>query len=368
MSDNIPFELQQLIINKLPVEPLIRFRTVCKAWKSLIDSSDFIRNHITQQNQQHLLVRYHDALHPELKFVSIPDNDDDTDPFPQHKVPVTVPQLVVNSVDHYTIIDSSHGLLCLFGPDDKAVIWNPSIRKAVDVVLPDMVGDGIYVNVLGFGVCPETIDPKVIKIRIYTEDVIPWQVEVFTLSTRVWRSAYSSNVPSKCFWFSGEQVVVGGVVYFLVSDRVDGRDGCGNLIVSFDLTKFREVKLPDSLAYTRNLSILKLRESLAVIEAGLKEVDLGRGYYKRVYHVWRMEDGVSKLFKKLFTIDYLPDGSDVDIRGFRKTGEALLEWLAPPDFNGTLVAYEPYSKAITNLGINGSYISGYSFTETLLLL
>ncbi|KAJ0679619.1 putative F-box domain-containing protein [Helianthus annuus] len=304
MSDNIPFEIQELIMNKLPVEPLIRFRTVCKAWKSLIDSSDFIRNHIKQQNQQHLLV-------------------------------------------------SSHGLLCLFGPDDKAVIWNPSIRKAVDVVLPDMVGDGIYVNVLGFGVCPETIDPKVIKIRIYTEDVIPWQVEVFTLSTRVWRSAYSSNVPSKCF-----------------CDRVDGRDGCGNLIVSFDLTseEFGEVKLPDCLTYTHKLSMLKLRESLAVIEASLEEVDLGRGYDKRVYHIWRMKDGVPKLFEKLFSIDYSPDGSVVYIRGFRKTGEALLGWLAPPDFNRTLAAYEPYSKAITNLGINGSYISVYSFTETLLLL
>uniref|UniRef100_A0A251T481 Putative F-box domain-containing protein n=1 Tax=Helianthus annuus TaxID=4232 RepID=A0A251T481_HELAN len=307
MSDNIPFEIQELIMNKLPVEPLIRFRTVCKAWKSLIDSSDFIRNHIKQQNQQHLLVRYHDALHPELKFVSIPDNDDDTDPFPQHKVPVTVPQLVVNSVDHYTIIDSSHGLLCLFGPDDKAVIWNPSIRKAVDVVLPDMVGDGIYVNVLGFGVCPETIDPKVIKIRIYTEDVIPWQVEVFTLSTRVWRSAYSSNVPSKCFWFGGEQVVVGGVVYFLVSDRVDGRDGC------------------DRLAHTHcNLSMLKPRESLVAIEGCVEDSEL-------VYHVWVMKDGVPKLFEKLFTISgHSPYGSLNSVRGFRKTGEALVELQAHP--------------------------------------
>uniref|UniRef100_A0A251T5Z5 Uncharacterized protein n=1 Tax=Helianthus annuus TaxID=4232 RepID=A0A251T5Z5_HELAN len=82
----------------------------------------------------------------------------------------------------------------------------------------------------------------------------------------------------------------------------------------------------------------------------------------------QMEDGVSKLFEKLFSIDYSPDGSMVYIRGFRKTGEALLRWLAPPDFNRTLAAYEPYSKAITNLGINGSYISVYSFTGTLLLL
>ncbi|KAJ0726993.1 putative F-box domain-containing protein [Helianthus annuus] len=119
MSDNIPFELQQLIINKLPVEPLIRFRSVCKAWKSLIDSPDFILNHIKQQQQQHLLVRYQDALNLELKYVSISDNDDDTDTFPKHKVFVTVPQLVVNMGKHYTTVDSSHGLFCLFGKTDR---------------------------------------------------------------------------------------------------------------------------------------------------------------------------------------------------------------------------------------------------------
>ncbi|KAJ0864284.1 putative F-box domain-containing protein [Helianthus annuus] len=291
MSDNIPLELQQLIINKLPVEPLIRFRSVCKAWKSLIDSSDFILNHITYQQHQHLLVRYKDALNVEETYVLIADNDTDTDTFLQHKVSVTIPQLVVNMGKHFTAVDSSHGLLCLFGYTDRnevisignAVIWNPSIRKAVDVVLPHMADDDeidVYRTVLGFGVCPKTIDPKIIKTRINTEDVIPWQVEVFTLSTRVWRSAYSDNVPSKFVRYgTGEQVVVGGVVYWLAEDS------------------------------------------------------------KVVYHVWVMKDGVPKLFEKLFTINgHSPDGSTVFLRGFRKTGEALIQVKANLGFNRTLAA------------------------------
>ncbi|KAF5779542.1 putative F-box domain-containing protein [Helianthus annuus] len=382
MSDNIPFELQQLIINKLPVEPLIRFRSVCKAWKSLIDSPDFILNHIKQQQQQHLLVRYQDVLNLELKYVSIADNDDDTDTFPKHKVFVTLPQLVVNMGNHYTTVDSSHGLFCLFSKtvfsktDRKAVIWNPSIRKAVDVLLPDMADDEIewYRTVLGFGVCRETKDPKIVQIKIDTdidmEDAVPWQVEVFTLSTGVWRSAYSGNVPSKFVRFStGEQVVVGGVVYWLASglasDRVDGGHGCDNLIVSFDLTseEVGEVKLPGRLAHTHvTLSLFKLRESLVVIEGGLED-------YKLVYHVWRMEDGVPKLFEKLFTIGgHSPDGSMVSVRGFRMTGEALVDLRAHPGFVRTLAAYEPYSNSIKNLGISERHISVYSYTETLLLL
>ncbi|GJW60406.1 ribonuclease H-like domain-containing protein, partial [Tanacetum coccineum] len=44
MSDNIPFDIQTEIIKRAPVKSVIRFRTVSKSWKSLIDSSEF-QNH-----------------------------------------------------------------------------------------------------------------------------------------------------------------------------------------------------------------------------------------------------------------------------------------------------------------------------------
>ncbi|KAF5779546.1 putative F-box associated domain, type 3 [Helianthus annuus] len=137
------------------------------------------------------------------------------------------------------------------------------------------------------------------------------------------------------------------------------------LLVSFDLTseELGEVKLPDRVPPTYlSLSLFKLRQSLAVIEGSVEDSKL-------VYHVWVMKDGVPKLFEKLFTISgHSPDGSTVFLRGFRKTGEALIQVKANPGFNTTLAAYEPYSKAITNLGINGRCISVCSYTETLLLL
>ncbi|MFS8020011.1 putative F-box domain-containing protein [Helianthus anomalus] len=60
MSDNIPFEIQEEIIKKLPVKSLIQFRSVSKTWKSLIDSSDFIKHY--RGHMQHLLVRYIDKV------------------------------------------------------------------------------------------------------------------------------------------------------------------------------------------------------------------------------------------------------------------------------------------------------------------
>ncbi|GKA54514.1 F-box domain containing protein [Tanacetum coccineum] len=45
MSDNIPFDIQINIMNRLPVKSLLQFCTVSKQWKFSIDNSNFIHNY-----------------------------------------------------------------------------------------------------------------------------------------------------------------------------------------------------------------------------------------------------------------------------------------------------------------------------------
>nr|GFC32101.1 hypothetical protein [Tanacetum cinerariifolium] len=66
------------------------------------------------------------------------------------------------------------------------IIWNPVIRKSVGIVIPiPKVG----YTVVGFGVCPDTCDPKLVKITVDKISSI-WEVEVYMLSTRVWKTVY----------------------------------------------------------------------------------------------------------------------------------------------------------------------------------
>ncbi|KAI3776452.1 hypothetical protein L1987_46237 [Smallanthus sonchifolius] len=316
MSDNIPFDIQSEIMKGLPVRSLIQFRSVSKAWKSLIDSSDFIARYSGQQ--QRLFVSYYFSVDVERRYASIVDDDT----FPHHKVSVTLPPLV-KMLEHSSRVCSSHGLLCLYddypdGPMGRAVLWNPSIRKAVAVVVPNVAG-GIYATVLGFGVRPETNDPKIVKIRYISrpsdmESIthIPWQVEVFTLSKGAWRSPYGSNLPRK------------------------------------------------SIIFCR----LQLRESLVVLEYNIEANNLVTG-------VWIMGDGVLKLFTKLFTINV--NAPYAFVKGFRKSGEPIIEIVKR--YHGwfhvtSLVVFEPYSKHINHLGISGFARPScvYPYVETLLLL
>uniref|UniRef100_A0A251UKL9 Putative F-box domain-containing protein n=1 Tax=Helianthus annuus TaxID=4232 RepID=A0A251UKL9_HELAN len=325
MSNNIPFEIQAEIFKRLPVISLIQIRSVCKAWKFLIDSDDFIKNYSGQM--QYLLAR---------------------------------------------IIGCSHGLLCLYGGYQeghdgplsgtcRAVLWNPSIRKAVAVAVPNVADMTIYETGFGFGVCRETNDPKIVKIthinmRGHRESVtcIPWQVEVFPLSTGAWRSPYTSNLPRNSIEFDYDNtVVIYGMLYWLATDRITADGGFqsyNNLIISFDMTseEFREVNLPDSLAHQ------------SIDEAN-----------NLVFRVWTMTDVVPKLFTKLFTIDIPYNVSEVYVTGFRKTGEPIIDSLPRhPEWTGSLAVYEPCSNSINSLGIDGRDFSHYvySYIESLLLL
>ncbi|GKA56978.1 RNA-directed DNA polymerase, eukaryota, reverse transcriptase zinc-binding domain protein [Tanacetum coccineum] len=126
------------------------------------------------------------------------------------------------------------------------VLWNPFLRKTIDIVIPcsskkKVLDDCIInvfhlrsgVSVVGFGVCPETSDVKLVMIN----SSIPthWVVKVFALSSRAWTSV-SFDPPFESCDLSWVQESINGFIYWLGYDDVGlGPRIRSNLIVSFDL-------------------------------------------------------------------------------------------------------------------------------------
>ncbi|XP_076894909.1 putative F-box protein At3g10240, partial [Bidens hawaiensis] len=359
-------------IKRLPVKSLLQFQSVSKGWKSMIDTPGFIASYTGQH--QHLLINYYDSL--VAKYVSFEDNDT----FPQNKVSVTIPPLV-NTLNFYGSIGASHGLLCLLGVGGgggggRAVIWNPSIRKAVAVDAPWVGAHNGYKTIVGFGVCRETADPKIVKIEgplsLTGMEFVPcdsWQVEVFTLSTGAWRPSHGNLFRQSIYFSMWDVVVVDGVLYWLASDYAIGtmyeRVQQQSLIVSVDMTskEFGEVHLPDSLAHHSDLFMSKLRESLVVVaHDGVEANNTG-------FCVWMMvEDDGSRSFTKLFTLNVnTPDKSRLYVKAFRKTGELMIDIYHGVTSSMSLAIYKSNSKSINNVEImNPGFVCSYM--ETLLLL
>ncbi|KAJ0903596.1 putative F-box domain-containing protein [Helianthus annuus] len=374
MSDNIPFELQAEIIKRvLPVKSLLRFRSVSKQWKSLIDSSEFITRHALNQSQpQHLLVSYItggtgnkfvsvDACLPEYKYVSIVDDDC----FPHHKFSPVVPP-TVKLLSRPFMLDCSHGLVCLHGwtrdPVNRkkrlVVVWNPLIGKAVGIEIPDRAD-----IVIGFGVCPKTSDAKIVKISRFVEAT----AEVFTLSSGAWRSVpMNKRLKSESLHFRNTQVVIDGVIYWLtydnnITDKLT--------FYSFDLAseEFGEaIDFPYNLAGRsgRLYNMSKINDSLVVLSHHCIVTNSTPKLFCDV--LMMLKNGVPKpSFTELFTVNDVGLNSMI---GFRKNGQPIIDQTKTHGYDGELEVYNLCSERINGLGIYGSLFRMTSYKESLLLL
>ncbi|GKB15481.1 ribonuclease H-like domain-containing protein, partial [Tanacetum coccineum] len=183
----------------------------------------------------------------------------------------------------YTYIQDGVTFIAKRDVDSKthmAVIWNPTIRKSVSIVIPIPKAR----HIVGFGVCPDTSDPKLVKI---TDDKISWVVEVFTLSTRVWKTVYT-GAPFKLCALTWMQAFVNGVIYFHAIDFDFVNQVMSSFIISYDLKseKFGEVCLPERLVHTPDLIVTKVNESLGLLEY-YDEGDM------KVCGVWTRKDGAN---------------------------------------------------------------------------
>ncbi|XP_071717859.1 F-box only protein 8-like [Rutidosis leptorrhynchoides] len=391
MSNYIPSVILIQIFYQLPVKSLIRFRLVSKEWKSLIDSSEFKSDYIICQlaQRKRILLRvyrgYVDDDHEREEYCWIVD-DDET--FPQHKISFKYPWSVnrlKNMKQDSKLVGCSHGLLCFTGEDDDCfncyIIWNPSIKKSVTIDSPNYRWAIAVTS--GFGVCPNSLDPKIVKINTfdvpydydydYDNDFLcthrAWRVEVFTLSAGVWRSPLT-KLPNKWYNINLESqtpVVLNGFIYW--SAYVGRMFIDCNTIISFNLEseEFTKLKLPSELARLngdRELDLFKLRESLGVVQSEFEGS-------KEVHKVWLM-DYNSKSFNKLFNLT-LPEMWDVI--GFRDNEQLIIKMIderfkySEKRVVSGLVAHEPNSKHFNYLGLNvgcSSFTSSY--IESLLLL
>nr|XP_043632990.1 F-box/kelch-repeat protein At3g23880-like [Erigeron canadensis] len=316
-----------------------------------------------------------------VKYVSIVDDDT----FPHQKVSDDFVPDSVNKFRHDSIIvGTSHGLFCVYEEKTStAVIWNPCIRKTVVIAVPNLLPEKYYWTVVGFGVCPRNLDPKLVKISYVSafgrlKDVnASTQVEVFTLSSGgTWRSPLSINLPHISIDFGYSQAVVDGFIYWVAFDRIDVDDGTRNpkLIMSFNVTteEFTKVNLPRPLALDpyADLLVSNLRESLAVLK-------FNKYTLRENCDVWMMNGhGCARAFNRLYSIRATDASLLCKTLGFRKSGAPIIESKNTNrlDYFYTneheLAIYEPESKDITHIGIHG--LEGkffvHSYKETLLLL
>nr|GEZ25900.1 hypothetical protein [Tanacetum cinerariifolium] len=244
--------------------------------------------------------------------------------------------------------------------------------KSVDVVVHGPFDGRFYNDNVGFGVCPCTLDPMLVKIP--TEDGFPienlqnttWMVEFFRLSLGVWKSL-CMDLPTWYVAVRCNQVVTDKFIYWHAFEQMSGY----NLIMSFDMIseEFTEIRLPDSLSGGNNdtdMYLCKLKESLVVLQ-------VDETVFYGDYGIWMMDNGDPKSFENIYTIkSNIPNTLIQNVLEFNRNGEVKVVMTKELDEEKEyeLFLYEPISQHVNHLGISAKSPSFFvsSYMGTLLLL
>nr|GEU75701.1 hypothetical protein [Tanacetum cinerariifolium] len=311
----------------------------------------FIKNY-QSMNAPHLLVRYNVLQYDDHidgyisildEYVSIIANDT----FPQHMSPITVP-LSVQTLERARIS-----------------------RKSVSVLLEPRIRLGT--GWVGFGVCPETCDPKLVKID-KVKGIL--EVHVYTLSTRAWKKVSVKSQYKSCRLMYHKGVCVNGFIYWIErDDRPPPFRNESYSIVSFNLSndEFGKVCLPRSLQLSQCLELSKWNECLTVIDHAHADI------YDHSLNIWVMkDDGVAQSFTIMLHIEPM-FSKYYEVFELRKNGEAIIETRCANNVDDPILqVYDPCSGHVNDIripwsghddiGKTDSFFSISSYMETLLLL
>ncbi|KAL2923208.1 hypothetical protein RDABS01_014699 [Bienertia sinuspersici] len=249
----LPTELtiHTAILSKLPGKSLLRCRCVSRLWCSIIDDSQFVSIHF--QNFQNNRVRSSLLVlePPEIcdtKQICIIRNSENFRKMSTIKIDVTL-------FEHHRIVGYINGLFCmkryvLGSQISKIFLWNPSIRKAMELPLIQMLDPNELRSDIDytFGYDHVKNDYKVVaSFYIGNELYNPTFIEIFSLITFSWKRVNISEGP--CQWIKdGPKIFLNGVVYWRGIDALEVTPkGKFSHFVSFDVVNdsFNYIELPD---------------------------------------------------------------------------------------------------------------------------
>ncbi|XP_058007931.1 F-box protein CPR1-like [Hevea brasiliensis] len=252
---------------------------------------------------------------------------------------------------------------------DGAALWNPSVRKIVNIPCPNVTftSHGFYKHLLGFGFDSATDDYTLVRIVYLPDsnfnfDKIPPLVEIYSLRSRVWRKVDNNDLKYVIADFS-KSAFLNGTCHWVATKPLNGPGVC-DAIVSFSLGEevFGEMEVPDCLVKKYQFVDVAVFDGSLLLVASFKLTGEG------CFTVWMMKEyGVPGSWTRLF---HIPDFKSHlkwirKLVAFRQSGKVLLAKLF-----GQLVCYDPKTEEIFDTKIWGNAHSFYldTFVESLLMI
>ncbi|KAH8497118.1 hypothetical protein H0E87_019712 [Populus deltoides] len=201
-KNRVPEDVLIDILIALPIKSLLRFRSLSKSWNSHISDKDFISAYLTQPKPSLLLRRWqnrqesyslhldNESLDRSLQFQNLPFRSE---------------------ADCFDIIGYCNGVVCLSdihqGRPKSLILWNPSIRKHLNLALPKLCGP--HGATWGFGFDLPSNDYRVVRVarQVSSKREFPMEFQVAFNGILHWFVYREENDNRRSFvdvWFMRE--------------------------------------------------------------------------------------------------------------------------------------------------------------------
>ncbi|KAK9007051.1 hypothetical protein V6N11_019379 [Hibiscus sabdariffa] len=340
MSDYMPVEVIVEILKRLPVKSLVRCRSVCKSWNTLISHPSFISVHLQASLSNNTSFLLLGCLKKEGLEYSLHHDNDGFGKFKQLPFPPPF-----GCVSDSQVVGSCNGVICvhLYPYDDdeefRFVLWNPSIQKYIFLPQPRLsFSEAADFNV-GFGFDSRTDDYKLFIVGV-DKDGCWIQPYLFSLNENCWKRN------------NGEYI---------------------HEILGFSLNaeEFFEINFPESLSGLGpfDLSIMEYGESFIVVAT--------HRIAAMFQELWVMKEyGVVESWTKVLTLHTSPRSWIPEVLGFRKNGEVLLSMgnakMAALDLNSQQMEaslnLNSQQIVLHAVDVGTDLLSARSYVESLVLL
>ncbi|GJW02632.1 F-box protein CPR1-like protein [Tanacetum coccineum] len=282
------------ILTRLDVKDVLRCKSVCKSWYSLISSPYFVKSHLLKHKSNcSTRINNNDvgntriAMPTYWKITNDDDDDDDDDA-----------NLYQSNI--WNLVGSSNGLVCVslllheVRDDYLILLINPRTREVRELPLPTMPPiKAIYELSLSFGYDSSTDDYKLV-MGIKKTGVDGSLVQVFSLKSMTWKLIGHINC---LLIYSKSGVLLNGAFHWFASDLSIKK----LVILSFDLSReeFKVIPVPvpdDSTRYVVPFSTLGIFQDNLCMSC----VDENEFYYG----LWVMHNNNVKHSWELLPNDY----------------------------------------------------------------
>ncbi|GJR99652.1 F-box protein CPR1-like protein [Tanacetum coccineum] len=200
MAELIPDDIYEKIFLRLDVRNLVRCKSVCRSWKSLISGSRFVRAqfNLSYNSNENGHRRIGDAVF-----------------------------LIANRDVGYPVIGSSNGLVCI-SDAKELLVANPLTREAKELQYP--LNNVFDSSCWGFGYDSITDDFKVVLGAMKGKDQTCFQV--ISLKSNAWKVI--GEMDYRCSELQCVGVLCNGAIHWVMHPENNINE---QVIISFDLSR-----------------------------------------------------------------------------------------------------------------------------------